>query len=225
MKGSRPVRTRLAQKFTHSFALVAAAMVFSLAACDGADPTESRRVLTAVNVSVESASIEVGQTIAAAAVAVDQNGAPMPADAPRWTSVQGTVAGVDASGRVRAIAPGTTRIVAAIGGVAGERVITVQQPPALRIADVQTGGAGSSGSIELFNPTDAAVDLSGWTLIDDTFFGHVFTFPRQASIAARGSLVIPESSLPFGIDAIDDIRLFSRFGVEIDRVLWIVPRS
>jgi hypothetical protein len=221
MKGSRPARTRL----THSFALVVTATIFSLTACEGADPTENRRVLTAVNVSVESSSIEVGQTIAAAAVAVDQNGAPMPALEPQWSSVHGTVAGIDASGRVRAIAPGSTRIVAAIGGVAGERVITVTEPPAIRIAAVQTGGAGSSGSIELFNPTDATVDLSGWTLMDDTFFGHVFTFPRAASIAARGTLVIHERSLPFGIDVIDDIRLFSRYGVEVDRVLWIVPRS
>ena len=219
MNATSPARSRLTL-----FRFPVAAALVVLSACDGDEPTASRRVPAAVTVSVETTSIEVGQTVAASIVAFDQDGAPIAVRGAKWTSVQSAVAGVDeTSGRVRAISPGSTRIVASIDGVSGERTITVVAPPAIRLNEIATGGSARSGWLELFNPTDGAIDLAGWSIIDETLFGPVFTLPPSTTIPARGFLVIEETVLPFGIDAIDDVRLISRYGAEVDRLLWVVP--
>jgi hypothetical protein len=221
MNATFPAQSRLT---LFRFLVVAALVVLS--ACDGDEPTASRRVPAAVTVSLETTSIEVGQTVAAAVVAFDQDGAPIAVRGAKWTSVQSAVAGVDeTSGRVRAIAPGSTRIVASIDGVSGERTITVVAPAAIRLNEIATDGPAPTGWIELFNATDGMVDLSGWTISDETLFGPVFTLPPRTTIPARGFLVIEETVLPFGIDAIDDVRLISRYGTEVDRLLWVVPAT
>lgn len=223
MNAHHPALPRLT--YTRWFlAIVAVTALTALAACDNDEPTASRRVLAAVTVSLETTSIEVGQTISAEAAAFDGEGAPVAVKGARWTSVQSAVADVnEATGLVRAIAPGSTRIVASIDGVSGERSVTVVAPPAVRLNEVATGGTAPTGWIELFNPTASAVDLAGWTIIDDTFLGPPFTFAARTIIPAGGFFVIDETTLPFAIDAIDDLRLFSRYAVEVDRLLWVVP--
>ena len=212
------------RRLIHSVRSLTVTSSVVLIACDADEPTGTRRVVTAVTVSLEPATVEVGQTIAASAVAVDQHGLPIRVHSLQWTSARSEVAGVDDGGRVRAVGPGVARIVVSADGVVGQGTITVNAPPAIRISRIETGGATNAGWVELFNPTGADVDLSWWTMIDGAFFGHAYPFPERTTISSGSSLVIQERSLPFAIDAVDDVRLLSRYGVEVDRMLWIVPR-
>jgi hypothetical protein len=67
-------------------------------------------------------------------------------------------------------------------------------PPAVVL--INEFQAGSSGWIELYNPTDQAVDLSGWTVDDITGGG---TSPKSVAsgvvISAKGFLVLPYSGV------------------------------
>jgi hypothetical protein len=212
------------RRLTFTQYLVTVGACMALTACDNDELTAARRALATVTVSLETTSIEVGQTVSAEAAAFDQQGAPIAVKVARWTSVQSAVADVnEATGLVRAVAPGSTRIVASVGGVSGERSITVVEPPTIRINEVAPRGTVTTGWLELFNPTAVAIDVSGWKVVDDTFFGPELTLPARSIIPARGFLVIEGAMLPFAIDAIDDVRLISRYGVEVDRLLRIMP--
>jgi hypothetical protein len=203
-----------------------AALGISVAACTDGGAASPRRVLTAVSVSLEAVSIEVGQTMTATIAAFDQDGAPITSHAPDWSSDAPAVARIDpASGRVLALAPGTTRIVAIVSGVVGERVVTVVNPPPVRINEIEPAANRTRGWVELFNPAAEPVDVSGWTVNDDTFLGATFTIASRTTIAAGGFLVLEGSSLPFILDATDDVRLFSRFGAQVDRLFWTVPSA
>jgi hypothetical protein len=119
------------------------------------------------------------------------------------------------------VAPGTATISATANGKTGTRTITVAKAPAVRINEVQPRGDARDGWIELFNPTTAAVDLSGWMLIDNNFYGPTYTLPAGSIIPPNGFFVVEEASLPFGIDSPDSAYLFSRFGVLVDVTLWL----
>ena len=194
----------------------------AVAACDDDSPAApAPRVLTTVSVSVETPALEVGQATTATASALDQDGAPIATGAVSWSSETPGVAGVNQStGFLFAIAPGTPRVTATIDGKVGERTVTVAQAPAIRINEVQPRADQSTGGIEFFNPTAAAVDLAEWSLIDAGFFGPAFRFPAGSVIPAGGLLVIEEAVLPFGLDASDSAHLFSRFGVQVDGTFW-----
>jgi hypothetical protein len=203
-----------------------AALGIGVAACTDGGAASPQRVLTAVSVSLEAASLEVGQRITATIAAFDQDGAPIASHTPDWSSAAPAVASVDpASGRVLAVAPGTTRIVAIVNGVVGERAVTVFDPPPVRINEIEPAANGTRGWVELFNPTAEPIDVSGWTLNDDTFLGATFTITSRTTIAAGGFVVLEGSSLPFVLDATDDVRLFSRFGAQVDRLFWTVPSA
>jgi len=138
-----------------------------------------------------------------------------------WASESQTVAGINpTSGAIFAIAPGTTRITATVDGKVGERTVSVARAPAIRINEIQSRGDAPTGWIEFFNPTPVAVDVTEWALVDANFFGPTFTFPAGSVIPAGGLLVIEEASLPFGVDAADQLHLFSRFGVLVDVAFW-----
>ena len=192
------------------------------AACaDDSPGAPAPRVLTSVTVSVPSAAIEVGQTTTATAAGLDQDGAPITLGRVTWRSESSAVATVQpATGSVFAIAPGTTRIRATVSGKTGERAISVVTVPAIRINEIQPRGDTSAGWVEFFNPTPAAVDLSGWSLIDGNVFGTAFTFPPGTTIPAGGFLVTEEVTLPFGVDAADVLHLVSRYGVQVDATFW-----
>jgi len=194
----------------------------AVAACDDDSPAApAPRVLTAVNVSVATPTLEVGQMTTAAASGTDQDGAPIATGAVTWSSETSTVAGVNpTTGFIFAISPGTTRITATVEGKVGERTVTVAQAPAIRINEIQPRADQPTGWIEFFNPTGAAVDLTEWSLIDANFFGPTFRFPAGSLIPANGFLVIEEATLPFGLDANDSAHLFSRFGVHVDGTFW-----
>jgi len=58
--------------------------------------------------------------------------------------------------------------------------------------DIDTDGDGTSETsdeyIELFNTTGSAVNIGGWTIVDDS--GNSFTFPSGASIPANGHVLV-----------------------------------
>ena len=207
--------------FASSRAIAAIAIATAFACSDGDSPVAPRPALTTVAVSVGSPAIEVGELTGATAAMLDQNGAPIPGGVVAWESDKPEIAAVNpTTGLVFGIAPGTATVTATVNGKRGSRAVTVAQAPRIRINEVEPNGDTPGGWIEFFNPTAAAVDLSGWTLIDNNFFGRTYTFPTGSIIQPNGFLVVDEASLPFGLDATDDAYLFSRFGVLVDIVFW-----
>ena len=195
--------------------------LFAAAACGGDATQPAPRVLTTVNVSVGSVLIEIGQMTVAAASGFDQDGTPIATGAVTWVSDAPSIAAVNpTTGLIFAIAPGTTRITATVDGKSGERTITVTKAPAIRINEVQPKGDTPAGWIEFYNPTAALVDMSEWTLVGSNFFAPIFTFPAGTVIGAGGYLVVEEATLPFRLDAPDELHLFSRFGVQVDGEFW-----
>jgi hypothetical protein len=196
--------------------------LLGIVACNEDDgPIAPTPVLTNISISVGAGTLEVGEMTSATAVGLDQNGEPMTTAAASWVSDEPSIAAIQpASGLILAIAPGTTRIRATIDGRVGERMLTVQIAPAVRINEIQPRGDDPTGWLEFANATDAPVDISGWTLIDANFFGPQFRFAAGTVIPARGLLVVEESALPFGVDANDALHLFSKFGVQVDQAVW-----
>ena len=201
---------------TRPTALTLATALF--AACsDHSNPTSPSRVLTTVAVSFGSQTIEVGELTGATASGLDQRGSPIAIGAVNWNSDAPTIAVVNpTTGFIFAIAPGTTRISASVDGQVGFSAITVVRPAAIQIDDVRPAGTTDAGRIALRNPTSAQVDLTGWTLVDNVF-SMGYTFPAGSIIAPNGSMEIDGATLPFRIDELDSILLFSRFGVLVDR--------
>ncbi|HEY4307626.1 MAG TPA: Ig-like domain-containing protein [Gemmatimonadaceae bacterium] len=114
-----------------------AAALFAIA-CGSHDDTTAvanRSVLTAVTVSLSQASIAVGQTTTAGAIAVDQNGASIGTGTVAWTSNNTSIATVAATGVVTGIGAGVAVITGTAQSVAGQATLTV------------TNGAPTSGSV------------------------------------------------------------------------------
>lgn len=199
------------------------ALVVGLGACsdDDGPGAPSRRELTRVSISLPADAIEVGQSITAIAVGLDQNGAALTTGPATWTSDKPEVAAVQpSSGSVFGISEGIATITASLRDKPGQRTITVRKSPHIEINEVQPAGNTRDGWIELFNPTTSAVDMSDWTLIDNNFFGPTYLFATGSVIPPGGFLVVEESALPFDLDATDNASLFSRFGVLVDVIAW-----
>ena len=80
--------------------------------------------------------------------------------------------------------------------------------------------------VELYNPGDEQVDLSGWTLRDDQDRGpEDYVFPAGTVIPAGWFLVLDaaEGDTPgfeFGLGAADVVRLFDAAGSPVDSLSW-----
>lgn len=81
--------------------------------------------IAALAVSADPSVIRVGETVTATAVALDARGTPVATPSPTWSSETPTVATVDGTGLVTAIAPGRSHISAIAGGKEGNFVLTV----------------------------------------------------------------------------------------------------
>jgi hypothetical protein len=88
----------------------------------------------------------------------------------------------------------------------------------VRINEVESDGTSPDDWIELVNPTDAALDVSGIVVKDDDD-GHAYTIPANTRIAAGGYLVIERDALGFGLGGGDAVRLFDGDRV-IDETTW-----
>jgi uncharacterized protein YjdB len=142
--------------------------------------------VASVSVTPPAAEVQAGGTVQLTATPRDAAGNPLPGRAVTWESSNPSVATVDASGRVTAVAPGTATIRATSEGRTGTSTITVTAPPPAPVAsvsvsppaaDIQVGGTvqltatprdaagnpltGRAVTWESSNPIVATVDANG----------------------------------------------------------------
>ena len=86
----------------------------------------STPVLTSISVSPATATLNVGQSTQASAVATDAQGGTMSGTSFTWSTSNSSVATVSGSGLITAVAAGTATIHAAASGVSGSMTVTVQ---------------------------------------------------------------------------------------------------
>ena len=178
-------------------------------------------VLSTVSVNTPLSSITFGQTTTATAAGLDQYNAAIATGTVVWSSSVPTVASVDAAtGVVTGLNAGTTTIAAIAGSKVGTRVVTVTAPPALVINEVESNAGTPGDWIEIYNPTNAAVDISGWGFLDNDLTHAVARVPNGTTIPAGGYYVAEEAFLVFGLGAADDARLYNPFGVLVDKYSW-----
>jgi Lamin Tail Domain len=202
-----------------TFALLTTSFVLA-AACNSETLLSPNPVLTTIDVTLESSSIEVGQFSVATAVGLDQFAAPVVTGQATYTSSAPDVAMISpTTGNMLAIAPGTTVITATIDGRSGQRTITVVNAPPIKVNEVESNGDALGGWVELFNPRTTAVDLSGWTLTSDDV-SRVAVLRAGTIIPGGGYLVIDETLLPSGLRSADGVHLFSHYGVLVDGYAW-----
>jgi len=192
--------------------------ILALASCSDDPPTEPP-VLTTIDVSIPETEIAMGQTTTATAAGLDEDGEPIEMGAVTWSTSAAAVATVDAEGVVTGVSAGTAQIIASAGGRAGQRTVTVTAPAGIRLNEVESNGGTPGDWVELFNPTSAAVDLSGWVFRDNDPT-HTYSFPAGTSIPAGGYLVAEEADFGFGLGGAEDARLYSPHGVLVDFHTW-----
>ena len=201
---------------------LAALLVFTAAVTAGCDSSDSTAVPTiaTVTLTLGADSIEDGQANTAKAVALDKFGDTL-TFSPTFSSSVPTVVGINPfTGNMIALSAGTTEITATFGQKTARKVLTVLAP-AIRVNEVKPNGEGPGGWIELFNPTDRPVDVSGWVITSSNHFA-AFTFPAGLIIAPRAFLTIEEADFPEGLKSADEVHLFNRFGVQADQFSWPV---
>lgn len=130
-------------------------------ACGGGDtapnaPAKPTPVLTTLVVTLPAASLQVGQTEAASAAGLDQNGSTIAAGAITWTSSNSAVASVSATGTIAALSPGQTQIAASSGGTTGQAPLTVVAAGTLTSLTLSTAGQSTA----FLNAPDPSVSLS-----------------------------------------------------------------
>ncbi len=183
------------------------------------DPPPPPPSLSTITVTLSATSLALGQTTNATASGVDQKGNPFSLDAVTWSSSAPAIASVNAAGVVTGVAPGTANIVASSGDKSGQRAITVTAPPAIVINEIESNGGTPGDWIELFNPTGAAIDLSGW-IVRDNDDTHRAVIPANTIVAAGAYYVVEEALLGYGLGGADAVRLYNPFEVLITSHEW-----
>lgn len=109
-------------------------------ACGGAagsgaptGPAAAVPALTLFNVSLPSDTIEIGASVTATAIGLDQNGKAIDTQTPTWSTTAPGIATVDQLGIVTAIASGQTTLVASANGKQGKRSLTIVPPAITRV--------------------------------------------------------------------------------------------
>ena len=100
--------------------------------------------VAAVSVSLPSPSLVAGQTGRATAVARDANGAPLSNRPISWSSAPASIATIDATGMIAALAPGAATITATSEGKSGSQSLLVTAPAPAPVASVSVSPAGPS---------------------------------------------------------------------------------
>lgn len=92
---------------------------------------------------------------------------------------------------------------------------TLPSSGAVVVNEVESNGGDPDDWFELFNMTDAAIDLTGYEVRDDgDASDHRYELPSGSILPARGFLVVQKSvgsapGFPFGLGSADMVRLFS----------------
>ena len=120
---------------------VATVSLLVLAGCGGAEagngltgPASAAPGLTTIRVSLPSDTIEVGATVTATAIGLDQSGRTITTDILTWSTASPGIATVDQVGLVTGVVPGQTMLVASTNGRTGQRLVTIVPPAVNRIA-------------------------------------------------------------------------------------------
>jgi Big-like domain-containing protein len=172
-------------------------------------------MLTTLSVTLAAPSIEIGQFTSAVAVAFDQNGQPIAAGEVTYESSAPEVAAISpTTGAILGLSSGVTVITATAGARSAQRIVTVSKAP-VRIKEIRSRGDAPGTMVELVNPTDEPVDMAAWTLIA-TNVSRSVTLPVGTTIPPHGVLLVDETKFPEGLSAVDEVHLFSKFGVEVD---------
>ncbi|MXW67915.1 MAG: hypothetical protein F4Z72_13060 [Gemmatimonadales bacterium] len=116
-------------------------------------------------------SITSGDTLRLSARAFDENGHPLVGSTFDWSSSNGSVATVDASGLVRGVAQGTATISARTGSTQGTAQITVSNPDRAALVAFYEQTDGPNWEWDTNWLTDAPLDT--WAGIDTNEFDRV----------------------------------------------------
>ena len=132
--------TRAVRRLTRLRGAVAIMSLVVLVGCGGAagdsgltGPATPAPALTIVTVSLPSDTIEVGATVTATAIGLDQNGRAIATETLSWSTTSPGIVAVDQIGDVTAIAPGQATLVASANGKSGQRLLTIVPPAVNRI--------------------------------------------------------------------------------------------
>lgn len=128
-------------------ALVASVVLY--AACSsGTEPAKP----TTINVNVASLTLaSIGATQTVSATVLDQNGSVMTGQKVTWASLAAGVATVDSTGKVTAVANGSTQVTATVGTATKSVPVTVQQVAA-QLQSVSGGGQNGTVGQALAQP-------------------------------------------------------------------------
>lgn len=188
----------------------------------GSTPTGPVLVLTTMTVTLSSAALSAGQSGTAAVAGFDQNHGTIATGTVTWSSSSPNVATVDASGAIRAVAPGQTQIVATAKGIAGTAPLTVVPGGAATGVPLTLATAGQSTAfLDTPDPNVALTVPSGAQFLiavvntsastssreDFTLTGFTSAAPPGVAAAAIGNVPPP---LAAGRDA-------AGFGFELPR--------
>jgi uncharacterized protein (TIGR03437 family) len=88
------------------------------------------------------------------------------------------------------------------------------------INEVESNGGTPGDWFELINSGTAAVNLSGWKMLDNDDTHTAYTFPAGTSIGPGGYLVVEEASFIFGLGAPDSVRIFDATGTPFETYTW-----
>jgi len=95
----------------------------------------------------------------------------------------------------------------------------------VRINEVESNGDPSGDWIELINPSANAIDLSGWTVLDNDGTHIPSTIPAGTTIAPAGYYIVTEAALGFGLGGGDSANVFDSAGTLVDAYSWTAHAS
>jgi uncharacterized protein YjdB len=145
-------------------------------------------VVSSVTVTLNSSSLQVGQSTQAVAVVYDAQGKPVPGASVTWSSSNPAVATVGQGGMVTAVGGGSVSIRAVSGGVLGAAGLTVAVPAPAPVASVSiTLSPTSISAGQVSQATVVLRDSAGNTLTGRTV-GYSSNNPAVATVSAGGSV-------------------------------------
>ncbi|MCC6931412.1 MAG: Ig-like domain-containing protein [Gemmatimonadaceae bacterium] len=151
----RPVAHKARRPLRVALLASVAPLAVSLASCKAGDGAGVACRVTHVAVTAASSTMRVGDAVTLHASATAQ-GCSAAELAPAWSSQDGTIASVNASGVVTALAAGSTSIVASIRGVQALAQVTVMAPVASVRATPASASLVTGESLQLSaTPLDA----------------------------------------------------------------------
>jgi hypothetical protein len=92
--------------------------------------------------------------------------------------------------------------------------------PSVKINEVESNGGTPGDWVELVNTGSSAVDLTGWSMLDNDDTHTAVPLPPGSTIAPGGYFVVEESTLGFGLGASDQARLFDASHTLVDSSSW-----